>query len=94
MMTYRRKNRYPNNTKSPGAKQFYDGLADEIRFDCEINPLWVKYRFDIKLPDDDYTKVIFNGDIHNPEFKKLKDFISNFEKNWVIESYTSRDETI
>jgi hypothetical protein len=48
-------------TKSPKAQQFQQGLLDEIRFDYAMNSLWIKYRFDIKLPDNDYQKVIFNG---------------------------------
>jgi hypothetical protein len=84
-MAHLRKHKFQTATKSPGAQQFQDGLLDEIRFDYEINSLWIKYRFDITLPDNDYGKVIFNGNEKNFEFKKLKDFISNFEKNWPLD---------
>jgi hypothetical protein len=84
-MAHLRKHKFQAIAKSPGAQQFQDGLLDEIRFDYEINSLWIKYRFDITLPDNDYGKVIFNGNEKNFEFKKLKDFISNFEKNWPLD---------
>ena len=84
-MGYRRKHKFQAITKSPKAQQFQEGLLDEIRFDYEMNSIWIKYRFDIKLPDNNYSKVIFNGNDNNPEFKKLKDFISNFEENWSFE---------
>ena len=72
-------------TKSARAQQFQEGLLDEVRFDYEINSLWIKYRFDIILPSNDYSKIIFIGNENNPEFKRLKDFISNFEKTWSFE---------
>jgi len=84
-----RKHKFQTITKSPRAQQFENGLLDEIRFDYEMNSLWVKYRFDIKLPDTDYLKVIFTGNENNHEFKRLKDFISNFEKNWSVSPYTN-----
>ena len=84
-MGYTRKNKFPAITKSPKAQQFQEGLLDEIRFDYEMNSIWIKYRFDIMLPTDNYSKVIFNGNDNNPEFKKLKDFISNFEEIWSFE---------
>jgi len=84
-MGYTQKRKFQAFTKSPKAQQFQEGLLDEIRFDYEMNSIWVKYRFDIILPATDYGKVIFNGNENNSEFKKLKDFISNFEENWVFE---------
>jgi len=80
-----RKHKFQTIRKSPKAQQFQEGLLDEIRFDYEMNSLWIKHRFDIILPADDYSKVIFNGNENNPEFKKLKDFISNFEETWSFE---------
>ncbi len=84
-MTHLRKHKFQAITKSPKAQRFQEELLDEIRFDHEMNSIWIKYRFDIILPDNDYGKVIFNGNENNPEFKKLKDFISNFEENWSFE---------
>ncbi len=51
-----------------------------------MNSLWIKYRFEIKLPANDDEKVHFEGNDNNPEFKKLKDFILQFEENWLFES--------
>jgi hypothetical protein len=83
-MKHLRKNKILGITRSPKVQQFQEGLLDEIRFDYQMNSLWIKYRFDIMLPNNDYVKVIFNGNESNAEFKKLKDFISNFEKHWVF----------
>jgi len=85
-MAYLGKRKIQTITKSPKAQQFEDGLLDEVRFDYTINSLWIKYRFDIILPNNDYGKVIFNGNENNPEFKKLKEFILNFEENWSFQS--------
>ena len=85
-MAYTRKRKLPAVRKSALAQQFREGLLDEIRFDCKMNSLWIKYRFDIILPDNDYGKVIFNGNESDPEFKKLKDFIAGFEANWIVET--------
>jgi hypothetical protein len=81
-MAHVRKHKFQTIRKSPKAQQFQEGLLDEIRFDYQMNSLWIKYRFDIILPTNDYGMVIFNGNENNLEFKKLKDFISNFEKTW------------
>jgi len=91
-MTYVRKHKSQTIRKSPGAQQFQEGLLDEVRFDYEMNSLWIKYRFDIILPVNDYSKVIFNGNENNPEFKKLKDFISNFEETWSFEEDSNNSE--
>ena len=84
-MAYLRKRKLQTNTKSPKAQRLQESLLDEIRFDYEMNSLWIKYRFDIKLPDNDYEKISFNGNENNAEFKKLKDFILNFEATWLDE---------
>ena len=91
-MAYLGKRKLQPVTKSPKAQEFENGLLDEVRFDNEINPLWIKYRFDIKLPENDYVKVIFNGNENNAEFKKLKEFILNFEENWSFQSESSEDD--
>jgi hypothetical protein len=85
-MAYLGKRRLQAVTKSPKAQEFENGLLDEIRFDYEINSIWIKYRFDITLPEDDHGKVIFNGHENNAEFKKLKEFILNFEEDWSFQS--------
>jgi len=84
-MSYIRKSKIQTVRKSPGAQEFQEGLLDEIRFDYKMNTLWIKYRFDIVLPDNDYEKVTFNGNENDFEFKTLKDFILNFEQNWTVE---------
>ena len=86
IMAYIRKSKLQITRKSSNAQHFAEGLSDEIRFDHKMNSLWVKYRFDIILPENDYGKVIFNGNEKDLEFKKLKDFILNFEENWTIEN--------
>jgi len=84
-MTHLRKNKFQKSPKSQKAQQFQEGLSDELRFDAKINSLWIKYRFEVKLPSSDDEKVRFEGNENNPEFKKLKDFISHFEENWLFE---------
>jgi hypothetical protein len=81
-MKYPRQQKFQGIRRSARAQQFCSGLSDEIRFDSQINSLWVKYRFDVILPDNDFVKVIFTGNESNVEFKKLKDFILNFEQHW------------
>ena len=84
IMAHMRKNKLQVIRKSSGAQEFQESLLDEIRFDFKMNSLWIKYRFDIILPDNDYGKVIFNGNESDFEYEKLKDFISAFEENWII----------
>jgi len=85
-MLHFRKNNIRKITRSEKAQQFENALLDEVRFNNEINSLWIRYRFDIKLPVDDYSKVIFERNEINEEYKKLKDFIIHFEENWKFES--------
>jgi hypothetical protein len=70
-------------TKSTRAKQFEEELLDRIRFNQEISPIWNKYRFDILLPVTDIGKVEFKGSDNNADFKQLKDFILQYEENWI-----------
>ena len=56
-----------------------------MRFEPEINNLWIKYRFDITLPVNDNERVEFNRDDSTGDFKKLKDFILSYEENWMLE---------
>jgi len=84
-MAHLRPNKNQTNTKSARAQQFGEGLLDPIRFEAEINNLWIKYRFDITLPVNDIERVVFNRDDINAEFKKLKDFILLYEENWIME---------
>jgi len=70
-------------TKSARARQFEIGLIDQIRFDQGMQMLWNKYRFDITLPNTDSEKVQFKGSDNDFDFKRLKDFILNFEENWM-----------
>ncbi len=84
-MVHLRKHKFKKSPKSQKAQQFQEGLSDELRFDAKISSLWIKYRCEIKLPAYDDEKVHFEGNENNPEFKKLKDFVSQFEKNWLFE---------
>ena len=84
-MGYKKHDRFQKIPKSKRAKQFEEGLLDQMRFEPAINNLWIKYRFDITLPVNDHERVIFNRKDANPEFKKLKNFISLYEENWTLE---------
>lgn len=85
LMAHIRQHKIEKITKSPRAQQFTESLLDEIRFNYEINAFWIKYRFDIVLPVNDYEKVLFKNNDNNWEFKKLKDFILHYEENWLME---------
>jgi hypothetical protein len=84
-MGYRKQDRFQKIPKSQRAKQFEEGLLDQMRFEPEINNLWIKYRFDITLPVNDNERVEFNRDDSTGDFKKLKDFILLYEENWMLE---------
>jgi hypothetical protein len=84
-MGYRKQDRFQKIPKSQRAKQFEEGLLDQMRFEPEINNLWIKYRFDITLPVNDNERVEFNRDDSTGDFKKLKDFILSYEENWMLE---------
>lgn len=84
-VAYIRQKKDQKITKSTRAKQFEEGLLDLIRFNQEICTIWNKYRFDILLPVTDIGKVTFKGSDNNSDFKKLKDFILEYEENWIIE---------
>ncbi|HRH59566.1 MAG TPA: hypothetical protein PL045_03300 [Chitinophagaceae bacterium] len=85
-MSNMRRQKFQGITKSIRAQQFQAELLDEIRYDYQMNALWVKFRFDIVLPTNDLGKVIFNGNDNNAEYKQLKDFITHFENNWSFAS--------
>ncbi len=65
--------------KEPKAKEFEYDLIAEIYANYEMHPLWLQYRDQIKLPEHDYENVVFEGNAFEGDYKKLKDFIEDFE---------------
>jgi len=66
--------------KERRAEQFEYDLIAEIYSNYEMHPLWVKYHSLVKLPVKDNDNVIFEGNDLDSDYKKLKDFITDFEE--------------